>query len=229
MKKLQLLLLTLLIPFLGFTQTQINVEFLFDGSIPTIELYTLSYNNFKNLVQSPILLKTNLSEYLDQFRIITDDISIKGGYIINFGVFFDVVSDKTSNKSEVKLRCINKIKEYFLIDKMQFKQTIHTSELEYELMGLEGVRGINYIRLGQGASSTDLGEYFTTPLYGKTGIPGQETYIGNNTDPNYGWFYDFTQFYGDTPLAGDGVILPSVEPAVFELKEPNKNVKGIVR
>ena len=31
MKKLQLLLLTLLIPFLGFTQTQINIEFNFDG------------------------------------------------------------------------------------------------------------------------------------------------------------------------------------------------------
>jgi hypothetical protein len=31
MKKLQLLLLTLLIPFLGFTQTQINIEFKFDG------------------------------------------------------------------------------------------------------------------------------------------------------------------------------------------------------
>jgi hypothetical protein len=31
MKKIQLLLLTLLIPFLGFTQTQINIEFNFDG------------------------------------------------------------------------------------------------------------------------------------------------------------------------------------------------------
>jgi hypothetical protein len=31
MKKIQLLLLTLLIPFLGFTQTQINIEFKFDG------------------------------------------------------------------------------------------------------------------------------------------------------------------------------------------------------
>ena len=27
---------------------------------------------------------------------------------------------------------------------------------------------------------------------------------------------------------GDGVILPSVEPSVFELKNPNKNVKGEV-
>ena len=37
--------------------------------------------------------------------------------------------------------------------------------------------------------------------------------------------YDFNDFYGS---GKDGVILPSVEPAVFELKNPNKNILGEV-
>ena len=46
----------------------------------------------------------------------------KDGYVINFGVIFDVVAHKFANKAEVKLRCINKIKDYFHIDKMKFNQ-----------------------------------------------------------------------------------------------------------
>ena len=92
-------------------------------------------------------------------------------------------------------------------------------------MGIDGVRGVNFVQIGQGASNSDLNQYFTEPLYGLTGIPP-----GSSTQtPGYGWFYDFSQFYGDDSISSDGVILPSVEPAVFELKNPNKNVKGIVR
>ena len=34
------------------------------------------------------------------------------------------------------------------------------------------------------------------------------------------------EFYN--PSTGDGTILPSVGPSVFELKNPNENVKGVV-
>ena len=49
----------------------------------------------------------------------------------------------------------------------------------------------------------------------------------------YGWAYDFNQFYNQETNGfqdhGYGVILPSFEPAVFELKYPNENIKGTVR
>ena len=47
-------------------------------------------------------------------------------------------------------------------------------------------------------------------------------------DERYNYVYDFNEFYGDTALAGDGVILPSLEPSVFELKFPNKDIRGKV-
>lgn len=196
--------------------------------IPTVELYTLSYNDTKRLVTTPDLIHTNLKKYLNQYRIISDSVHIKGGYIINFGVFFDVVAHKGENKQNVKLRCMRKIMDYFNIDKMHFHQTIHTSELEYELMAIDGVRSVNSVQLGQGTTAEDLGDYFSLPLHDMTGIPGVDA-TSTDSNPGYGWFYDFGQFYNTDLNEKYGVIIPSVEPAVFELKNPNQNVKGVVR
>ena len=49
----------------------------------------------------------------------------------------------------------------------------------------------------------------------------------------YGYFYEFGNFYGDdlgihVDTFGEGVIAPSMEPAVFELKNPTQNVVGRV-
>ena len=118
---------------------------------------------------------------------------------------------------------------------MQFHQPIHTSDLEYELMGIDGVRAVNFVKLAQGNGEGDFMDLFSAPLwdYDKTTCPGgvesacTPQNVNNNAD--YGWKYDFIQFYGDEALATDGVILPSQTPSVFELKNPRDNVKGIVR
>ena len=199
----------------------------------TIDVHILSYNDNKNLVTLPANnqtthpIKTNLSRYLSQFRMLTDEINIKDGKIINFGVVFEVIAHKSENKSDVKLRCINKIIEYFNINKMQFRQPIYTSDLEYELMGIDGVRSVNFVKLtqGDGAEFTDLWPD-GTKLY---------SFNNSNTDGGlneniYGWQYDFSKFYGgDDSISNDGIILPSITPSVFELKNPRENVKGVVK
>ena len=196
--------------------------------LPTVELYTLSYNNDKNLVNTPNLIHENLKKYLNQYRIISDSVHLKVGYIINFGVFFDVVAHRGENKQDIKLQCISKIIDYFNVDKMQFHQTIYTSELEYELMDIDGVRSVNYVQLGQGTSVNDLSDYFPAPLWDKTGIPGIDD-TSTDTNPGYGYFYDFGQFYNQDLAERYGVVIPSVEPSVFELKNAEENVKGVVR
>ena len=52
---------------------------------------------------------------------------------------------------------------------------------------------------------------------------------GDPTDEggDYGYQYDFNSFYNDAN-SSDGTILPSIEPSVFELKNPNQNIKGVV-
>ena len=54
-----------------------------------------------------------MKNYLNEYRIITDEVAFKDGFIINFGVLFEVVAHRQADKHDVKLRCINKIIEYF--------------------------------------------------------------------------------------------------------------------
>ena len=212
--------------YLDFTEFQSYLaNASYTPTIPSIEIHILSYDNNKNLVASPDLLMTNLGNYLNEFRIISDEFAIYSGKVINFGVVFEVVAHKYANKHDVKLRCINAIIDYFNIDKMRFRQPIFTSELIYELMGIDGVRGVNHVELTQGTPEFNSISSFSPELY-DISIDGAAEVTGNNT--GYGYFYDFGQFYGSDAVGGNGVILPSVEPSVFELKNPNENIKGVV-
>ena len=165
--------------------------------------------------------------------MLTDQVSFYDGYIINFGVVFDVIAHQYENKDDVKVRCIQVIKDYFTIDKMQFKQILYTNDIENILMDVDGVRAVNYVTLTQDSDyNSDCGgthtNIFTPPLYSKSiNSDGTET-ISTGND-GYGYYYDFSEFYGTDNVAGKGIILPAYEPAVFELKNPNRNIKGIVR
>ena len=123
---------------------------------------------------------------------------------------------------------------------MQFNQPIIISQLEYELMGVDGVRSIGHVTITQDLDyfSQD-GESLTSPTYtyshtDNTGVDingdgqfdaGYITADGGTT--GYGYKYDFK-----TALSDDGtIVLPphSDQPAVFELKNPNQNIQGRVR
>ena len=68
--------------------------------------------------------------------------------------------------------------------------------------------------------NTDFGSFTYSVSDGSTSTTSNST---------YGYYYDFSKFYGAKAVAGRGVVLPAYEPAVFELKNPNRNIKGIVR
>jgi hypothetical protein len=204
-----------------------------NDKIATIDLHTLSYDNNKNLVRlenlvsegvsTPHLLHSNLKNYLNNYRILTDEINILPGYIVNFGVIFSVIAHNFANKQEVKLRCIEKIKEYFNIDKMQFKQAIYVSNVEYELMNLEGVRAVNYVTVTQGKDYNNNNVVVFNPsLYYYHYSESEWNPDSENGTPGYG--YKFNSFNA----LNQDIIRPSVTPAVFELKNPNENIKGII-
>ena len=206
-----------------------------DDRLYTVDLYLLSYDNNKNLINTPNIVKQNLKQYLNQYRMITDQISFYDGYVINFGVVFDVVAQQYENKEDVKARCIQTVKNYFTVDKMQFKQILYTNDVSQILMGVDGVRAVNYVTITQdkdynaqvGASGAEAA-VFTPGLY-TTLISSDNTTSTSGTNVGYGYYYDFSKFYGTDNVAGSGIILPAYEPAVFELKNPNQNIRGIVR
>ena len=54
-----------------------------------------------------------------------------------------------ANKVDVKVRVIDKIRDYFKTSKMQFRQPIYTNDIIYDVMGVDGVRSVNSLRLVQ--------------------------------------------------------------------------------
>ena len=221
---------------------------------PVINIFVLAYNSTKNLVGNPnagtdnpladatdnvpSILLNNIKNYLENFKILTDDIEITDGHIVNFGVFFDVVSHKYANKNEVKIKCIEKIKDYFSVEKMQFSQAIYVSQLEYELMDVDGVRAVNYVTITQkqdynfggdisnGAPILPNPTYTYSTLSNGTILTAGQNFEGQTVEgtAGYGYKYDFQS------ALLDGVILPPHpnNPGVFELKFPNQNIKGVV-
>jgi hypothetical protein len=112
-----------------------------------MNLYTLGYTSDKKLISVNTAIKTNLKNYLGQYRMLTDAINIKDAFIINVGVNFDVVPIPTENANVVLLRCIETIKQFFKIDKWQINQPILLAELQRDLFLTEGVSNIPVLKL----------------------------------------------------------------------------------
>jgi len=205
-----------------------------DDRLYTVDLYLLSYDNNKNLINTPNIIKQNLKQYLNQHRLITDQVSFYDGYVINFGVVFDVVIQEYENKDDVKVKCIQAINDYFTVDKMQFKQILYTSDVNQLLMDVDGVRAVNYTTITQdkdynaetGAGGTE-DAVFSPGLF--TTLIQSDGSTSTTSNSGYGYYYDFSKFYGPGAVVGNGIALPAYEPAVFELKNPNQNIRGIVR
>ena len=160
-----------------------------------LNLYTLGYDKNKQLTTLNTATKTNLSTYLEQYRMLTDSINIKDSFVINFTVDFEIVTFKSYNNEEVILNCINELKSFFNIDKWQINQPIIISEV-YNLLGnVLGVQSVESVSFNN-VSGTNVG-------YSQ-------------------YKYDFTQ------ATRGGVIYPSLDPSIFEVKYLNKDIRGRV-
>ena len=195
----------------------------------TIDLYVLSYNSQEKLISPPALITRNLKNYLNQFRMLTDKIRIVSGYVINFGVVFDVMTFPGYDKLDIKNRCIEAIKDFYNIKNMKFKQVLYTADVVNILNSLEGIKAVNDVVFTQERNYTDGTQIFDTPLYSNSisTTTGNPITINNL---NYGYYYDFGRFFDVVSApAGRGVVLPSYDPAVFEIKNPTTDIKGVVR
>ena len=194
---------------------------------PTTDLYVLSYDTEGKLMTSPTLVKNNIRNYLSQYRMLTDKVRILDGFIINFGVFFNVIAFPGMDKSVVKNRCIEKIKELYDVKNMQFKQVLYTADVISVLNNIEGVKAVNDVVFTQKENFIDETAPFTNPLYSKSyNNDGEQIKIN---ELGYGYLYDFSTFFIDNAPNGRGVVLPSFDPSVFEIKNPNTDIKGVVK
>tara|TARA_B100002019_G_scaffold23301_1_gene17689 strand:- start:326 stop:913 length:588 start_codon:yes stop_codon:yes gene_type:complete len=158
-----------------------------------LNMYVLGYNASKQLTEVSRATKENLRNYLSQYRLLTDSVNIKNGFVINIGIDFKIVVLPGRNSREVVLRCIETIKRMFNIDKMQFRQPIIVKDIVLELASTDGVQSVIDIRI--------LNKYKTS-----------DGYSGNRFDLR--------------TANREGIIYPSLDPSVFEIKFPDTDIRG---
>lgn len=177
---------------------QISQESYQDKRIPNplaMNLYVLGMNELGQLTQVNQAVKENLKTYLDYYRMITDAINIKDGFIINIGVNFEITVLSKYNSNEVLLNCIKTLRTYFDVNRWQINQPILKSDVFNMLGNIKGVQSVINVTFTN-LFDTDFG------------------YSGN--------VYDLK------PATRNGIIYPSLDPSIFEVKYLEKDIRGRV-
>jgi len=166
-----------------------------------LNLYTLGYDNNKNVVPLNPATKYNLKNYISYHRMLTDAVNIKDAHIVNIGVDFEIIVLPEYNSNEVLLRAINRMKEYFDIDNWRVNEPINLSNVYVELDKVEGVQTV--VRPDRD---------------GKGGLQIYNKFNGNYS-PNK---------YSTLTATKNGIIYPPKDPSIFEVKFPNSDIRGQV-
>ena len=117
------------------------------STIETLSLYVLSLNSNGQFDYAGDALKENLRTYLSQYRMIGDSIEIKDAYIINIGVEFEIIVLPNFNNSDVLIKCIQEIRNYFNLDKWQLNQPILLKNLFIILDKIKGVQTVKNVMI----------------------------------------------------------------------------------
>jgi len=118
-----------------------------EGRPNTLDMYILGFNSDKQLVPASDSLKENLGTYLSQYKMVSDTIAIKDGFVINIAVNFGIVLRPNYAGNAVLNNCLNAVKDYFNIDKWQINQPIFLSDISTMLDRIEGVQTVKSVEV----------------------------------------------------------------------------------
>ena len=117
-----------------------------NGNPLALSMYVLGFDNNGNIIQGNSALKENLKTYLKQYRMMTDAITIKDAFYINFKLLFDIVVLPGFNSKEVLTLCVSALEDYLNIDGWQINQPIILpviSNILYQVKGVQTVKNIS--------------------------------------------------------------------------------------
>jgi len=135
----------------------------YDISNPfSINLYVLCYDENKNLTPPNEAISTNLIEYIKSYKMLTDNVNIIDGYVVNIGVEFTITVYKGYNKKEVLRNAIDMVKSFFDIDSWNFSQPVNISQLQLEIAKVDGVQSVVDIKI---TNLTSLDGNYSTVAY----------------------------------------------------------------
>lgn len=149
---------------------------------------------------SNTLLKTNISEYLSQYRMINDYIEIKDGKIFNLAFDIDVYVENIAD-NQIANSIITIVKDYFDINSHEINEDVFLGQLQTKILEANGVLNVisitAYNKVGGTYSSNPIQQAISDM---KTG----QIVLINNT-------------------------IHSTQDSMFEIKYPEKDIKVLMR
>ena len=111
-----------------------------------IKIKMLSYDDSGMLTETVSnTLKSNLANYLSNYRMINDYISIESANVIDLEVLIDIILDNTQNQGVVISSIANEISNFFSSGNRQMGQNVNVSELRKNIQNQNGVISISNI------------------------------------------------------------------------------------
>lgn len=146
------------------------------------------------------LMKTNIAEYLSQFRMINDYVEINDGKIYNLAFEIDVYVENTAD-NQIANNIISLVTNYFDINEHEMNEDVFLGRLQKKILEANGVVNVISIKVfnkvGDQYSSNTIAQEISNTNTG-------EIRITNNT-------------------------IYSTQDSMFEIKYPEKDIKVLLR
>jgi hypothetical protein len=133
-----------------------------------IKIKLLSYDSDGKLTEiNSNTLKQNIANYLSNYRMINDYISVESANVIDLGVTVDVVLDASQNQGSLVTQIIDIITKYFSPGNRQMGENVYVSDIRRQIQALDGVISISDIlffnKVGGQYSSSQTSQRYSDP------------------------------------------------------------------
>jgi hypothetical protein len=140
-----------------------------------IKIKMLSYDSNGKLTEVVSnTLKNNVANYLSNYRMINDYISIESANVIDLSVNVDVVLDASQNQGSVVTKIIDIITNYFSPLQRQMGENVYVSELRRQIQNENGVISISDMsfinNVGGQNSSSQTSQAYSDPVTREIGL-----------------------------------------------------------
>jgi len=103
--------------------------------------------NSKLTNTSTSTLKDNIAEYLSDYRMLNDYVTIKDGRIINLSFEISLYTDKSTSKGAIMTDVIEAVDDYFDINKWEMGQNVYLAQLIENINNVGGVLNVTDLKI----------------------------------------------------------------------------------
>ena len=113
-----------------------------------IKIKMLSFDESGNLTEIVSnTLKNNIANYLSNYRMLNDYISVESANVIDLSMNIDVVLDNSQTQGALIAQIVNLVTEYFSPSNRQMGSNIYVSEIRRQIQSQSGVISVSDIQV----------------------------------------------------------------------------------